>query len=268
MNTASTQGTTLTDPPAIFDRKAFYDAVRDEPFNGRLTQQQVSGMEYILDVWEATRPDGDIRWLGYSLATTKHETSSTMQPIEEYGKGRGHSYGIPHSVTGQIYYGRGFVQLTWYDNYLKQTTALRTIFPSQASTIDLVMHPEQALVHSYAAAIMFGGMTKGSFCKGHSFSRYFNDTTNDPYNARDIINPDKTRVPKWSNGVSIGKLVAGYHEDFVRALEMSKTVVIPPMPVEPPPVEPVPVPVPGTYVYKLTVTISPDGAPVVKVEEG
>jgi hypothetical protein len=35
-----------------------------------------------------------------------------MQPIEEYGKGRGMPYGKPDPTTGQVYYGRGFVQLT------------------------------------------------------------------------------------------------------------------------------------------------------------
>jgi len=35
-----------------------------------------------------------------------------MQPIEEYGKGKGMKYGSPDPETGQTYYGRGFVQTT------------------------------------------------------------------------------------------------------------------------------------------------------------
>ena len=53
-------------------------------------------MEAILDFWDAPPkpPQGefqanwDIRsigWLDYMLATTKHETASTLQPIDEYG---------------------------------------------------------------------------------------------------------------------------------------------------------------------------------------
>ena len=42
-----------------------------------------------------------------------------MQPIEEYGKGSTAAYGQPDPETGQTYYGRGFVQLTWRDNYAR-----------------------------------------------------------------------------------------------------------------------------------------------------
>ena len=89
-----------------FDRKIYFDAVRASLFAGRLTQQQVDGQNFILDVWEAQHTDKDLRWLGYPLATTLHETATTCWPIEEYGKGAGHSYGQPDPVTGKTYYGR------------------------------------------------------------------------------------------------------------------------------------------------------------------
>jgi hypothetical protein len=188
-------------------------------FQGRLTQQQVDGQEFILDVWEETRGTQDIRYLGYELATSFHETSTTMWPIEEYGKGKGQPYGVPDSRTGETYYGRGLVQLTWYDNYFAMTPVVDALFPLEP--VDLVNHPEQALVPKYASAIMFIGMEEGSFRKGHMLSRYFNATNNDPFEAREIINGDKNKVPTWSNGVSIGKLIAGYHNKFVAALNAS-----------------------------------------------
>ena len=40
-----------------------------------------------------------------------------MQPIAEYGKGKGRKYGVPGRNRGQVAYGRGYVQLTWDDNY-------------------------------------------------------------------------------------------------------------------------------------------------------
>ena len=78
------------------DRKIFYDCVRDDLFNGVLRQQHVNGMEAILNFWDAppNPPTGafktnwairSIGWLAYMLATTKHETASTMQAIDEYG---------------------------------------------------------------------------------------------------------------------------------------------------------------------------------------
>src|ERR1044071_1113225 len=107
------------------NREAFFAAVRHAPFDGRLSQLQVDGMNAILDAWEQRfsqssssavgRPPpgtGDRRWLAYMLATTFHETARTMQPIREFGRGRGTRYGT-------TYYGRGFVQLTWEANYRK-----------------------------------------------------------------------------------------------------------------------------------------------------
>lgn len=89
----------------LFERKLFFDEIRPL-FGGSLTQDQVDGMEYILAVWEVEYPEEDLRWLAYALATTLFETGATMQPIAEYGKGQGHSYGLPDSETGQTYYGR------------------------------------------------------------------------------------------------------------------------------------------------------------------
>jgi hypothetical protein len=218
----------------IFDRKIYFDAIRDDPFKGRLTQKQVEGQEFILDVWEMTRAEQDVRWLAYCLATTIHETASTMQPIEEYGKGKGHAYGKPHPETGETYYGRGFVQITWYENYLKMTTILRSMFPDKE--IDLVQHPEEALNPIYAAAIMFEGMEQGLFRSGHMLSRYFSNTRDDAYTAREIINGDKTKVPSWSGGVNIGTLIAKYHTAFLRALVKARIEILPPDVV--PPVEP------------------------------
>lgn len=219
-----------------FDRKQFFDAVRESLFYGKLTQQQVDGMDFILDVWEAQHTQWDLRWLGYPLATTLHETASTMWPIEEYGKGKGRSYGNPDPVTGQTYYGRGFVQLTWKDNYAAMTPVLRAAFPGE--DIDLVMRPEQALVPKYAAVIMFHGMSKGTFRaskdgRRQTLLRYFSATEDDAYGAREIINGDKATVPKWSKGVSIGNLIKGYHGEFLSALTASKIEIVPPVELAP-----------------------------------
>jgi hypothetical protein len=96
-----------------FDRKVYFDCVRASLFSGSMSQDQVEGQEAILGEWELQGqiegpPMTDLRWLAYMLATTFHETSKEMQPIEEYGKGSGQSYGKEDPQTGQTYYGRGF----------------------------------------------------------------------------------------------------------------------------------------------------------------
>jgi len=52
-----------------------------------------------------------------------------------------------------------------------------------------------------------------------NLDRYFNETCDDSYGAREIINGDKHIVPSWSGGVSIGNLIKGYHINFLAALE-------------------------------------------------
>lgn len=160
------------------DRKTFYDRVRPL-FGGSISQSQVNGINVILDRFEVQHPDGDLRWLAYMLATAKWETASTMQPIEEYGHGAGHEYGKPDPVTGETYYGRGLVQLTWKFNY--QRLGLKLGVP-------LVIHPSLALDSVIATDIMFAGMELGLFCPTQSLGRYFNIEVEDWVNARKIIN--------------------------------------------------------------------------------
>lgn len=199
----------------MIDRKAFFDAVRKEPFPKRLTTRQVDGMEAILAEWERRRLT-DLRWLAYMLATTYHETARTMQPIEEYGKGKGREYGKPAGPYQKVYYGRGFVQLTWLANYQKAAKALG---------VDLVRYPERALEAGIAAAIMFDGMMQGWFT-GKKLSDYFAGTKADWVNARRIV-----------NGVDKASEIAGYARLFHAALTAADKpdVVKPPVPVPPVP---------------------------------
>jgi len=197
-----------------FDREIYFDAVRGPLFGGSMTEGQVVGQEAILLRFE-TAPSAptDLRHLAYALATTKHETANSMLPIEEYGKGAGYEYGLPDPETGQTYYGRGFVQLTWRDNYARATREL-----DLSGDDDLEWHAHRALDPYIAADIMFIGMTLGWFRPPNTLPLYFNDTADDPYGARDIINGDKHIVPSWSGGLTIGKMIAQYHAQFLDAL--------------------------------------------------
>ena len=180
------------------NRKAFFKEVREELFNNYLLQNQVDGINAILDVWDSRTDMDDIRWLAYMLATTKWETANTMQPIEEYGRGRGHAYGIVDPSTGKAYYGRGYVQLTWKINYKNMSGLVG---------VDLVTNPEKALDPKIAALIMFDGM-KGGLFTGVGLPKYFNDTRDDPVQARKII-----------NGTDHAEEIAEIHKRFLGAIE-------------------------------------------------
>jgi putative chitinase len=157
------------------NRAFFFTHVRRMMFSNILQQSQVDGMNAILDGWEAKYTADDDRWLAYALATTYHETDQHMQPINEYGKGRGRPYGKVDPTTGQVYYGRGFVQLTWERNYETMSNLLEIDFVHLALELD------------NATNIMFLGMAKGLFT-GKSLSDYFCKTNEDWVSTRKIIN--------------------------------------------------------------------------------
>jgi hypothetical protein len=177
------------------NRKAFFDGIRPDLFGGTLTQDQVNGIDAILDEWEA-RKLTDLRWLAYMLATTYHETNMTMQPVRE-------AYWLSEewrrrNLRYYPWYGRGYVQLTWEENYKKMGSLLGV---DLLDNLDLAMDPR------IAAAIMFEGMMAGDFT-GKCLKNYFNDTTDDPVGARKII-----------NGTDKAPLIAGYHNGFLSALK-------------------------------------------------
>lgn len=196
------------------NRASFFDAIRKEPFPGILSTPQVAGCEAILAEWDR-RALTDLRWLAYMLATAFHETARTMQPIAEYGRGKGHKYGEP--VNGKVYYGRGLVQLTWDYNYKKMGDLLK---------VDLLSDPDLALNPGIAAKIMFEGMIRGTFT-GRKLADYFTVPVTDFVGARKII-----------NGTDRAELIAGYAKQFHGALVGSNVSI----PVPKPPVAPQPIP--------------------------
>ena len=169
----------------------FFSQARNTLFGGSLTTKQVDGLNAILAEWETNHSKKDDRFLAYMLATTHHETDTKMQPIDEYGKGAGRPYGkrlklakdsagkhIPYTNTTQIFYGRGFVQLTWYENYDKAGKRLQKDFLQNADGVKVLAN---------ATKIMFLGMMEGWFT-GKKLADYFNAQTEDWKNARRIIN--------------------------------------------------------------------------------
>lgn len=151
---------------------------------GKLTQSQVDEINFLVGEFDK---DKSISYpqAAYMLATTWWETAHTMLPIEEYGKGKGRKYGQKYDMDGSIYkgldhiyYGRGYVQLTWLSNYA---------FAKKKLKIDLVNHPEYALQREHAVKILITGMKEGWFT-GRKLSDYIHQSKKDYVNARRIIN--------------------------------------------------------------------------------
>jgi hypothetical protein len=153
---------------------------------GKLSQKQVNGFEAIFDEWERLKLS-DIRELSYVLSTVWHETNKTMQPIEEYGKGKGKKYGQRRWYNGKFYtdishifFGRGHTQNTWRDIYLKLSQVNKQGW-------DFVKDPDLLLQMAPSVWATFHAMTTGLYTS-RKLDHYFNKTVNDPIGARKIIN--------------------------------------------------------------------------------
>jgi len=169
-----------------------YEAEAFKPLN----DHQRGGLLDLLGYIEADEEVTDLRWAAYMLATTFHECAGRWQPIEEFDKGKGRKYGDPHT-NGKIYYGRGFVQLTWEGNY-------KTI--GKILGVPLYDNPELALDPEIAYKIMSYGMRHGAFTGAYLKQRIHDDVC-DYIGSRRII-----------NGTDKAELIAGYAEKFERIL--------------------------------------------------
>lgn len=186
------------------NRDFFFFQVRKNLFAGSLSANQVKGLTAILNEWEQNYSNEDDRWLAYMFATAHLETGRKMWGVEEIGKGKGRPYGKKIKQNGKayttpdkIFFGRGLVQLTWYENYERAGNKIG---------VDLLNKPELALDLSNSVQIMFLGMINGWFT-GAKLSRFFNATTEDWKNARKII-----------NGLDKAELIADYGRSYYGAI--------------------------------------------------
>lgn len=189
------------------DRKKFFDGVRQSPFPRKLKQTQVDGCNVILDEAE-NRNDMREEFLAYILATVFWETDNTMQPIKEAG---GEKY--LRSKKYYPYYGRGYVQLTWKQNYLRMGQILSSkfgmVWHAFADNPDIVLRPD------ISCAILFEGMLRAESFKGDftgkSLSDYFDDNKTDWIGARRIINgTDRAN--------EIAAIAKQFHSDILMAM--------------------------------------------------
>jgi hypothetical protein len=144
----------------------------------------------------------DIRWATYMLATAHHETSASFKASTvENGKGGKKSYAIPKTVTDTLgcrgpknatynntYYGRGYVQLTWKDNY-------KAIGKAYGIGDELYINPDRAHEPAIAYFAATYGMRHGLFTNGvHKLSTHIQGKNCSYKNARQIINGTDNHV--------------------------------------------------------------------------
>jgi putative chitinase len=155
---------------SIIDAAAFLK-LYDLQF-GRLAALQRAGLTKLIDYINHDPDIWDIGWCAYMLATVKRECRDQWQPIPEIGRGAGHAYGRPAPYTdaqgkryANIYYGRGYVQLTWLSNNITLGQAL-------GLGDDLAKNPDHALEPDIAYDVMSYGMRNGSYSPANKLFTY------------------------------------------------------------------------------------------------
>lgn len=137
--------------------------------------------------------------LAYVLATGYLESGHSMKPIKETVQinhrdrnpsdaevirrldrawARGQLPWVRRNYWSTGYFGRGYVQITWEDNYKKFSPIVG---------IDLVADPSKALEPEIAVKILLEGMSKGLYT-GKKLSDYITLHKSDFVGARRIVN--------------------------------------------------------------------------------
>jgi hypothetical protein len=201
----------------MYNLSIFFNAIRGALYPRGLPQQAVDGFEFLItenQKYKLTTPQ-----LAYVLATAYHETAHTMQPVREglaktnagamravtklYERGGiRKNYALPHPVTKQSYYGRGYVQITHFYNYE---------WASKVTGVDCVSDPDKVLEKQHAATILFRGMIEGAFSKGQRLALYINDAVTNYVGARRIV-----------NGTDKKDLIASHAQEIEEALLLAK----------------------------------------------
>jgi hypothetical protein len=221
------------------DRSKLYASLRTSLFKGGVSQTQVNGIEGILDAF-ATHGDGKPDTLAYALATAYHETGTRMVPVREgfastdagarasvnkLAVKRGPKsavarYAKPVGPYGHVYYGRGQVQLTFFENYERS---------SADAGVDLVKNPDAMLDPVISARVLIKGLLDGRWNGAGKGLRFYLDK-GDVLQARRTVNIlDKAET------------IAGYHAKFLTAVKAAGVPVV--VPVAPTPAQtPTPAP--------------------------
>jgi len=156
-----------------------------------------------------TEQDGDQFSVSQTGAIKPHTKGANMGTVDG-----GAAAKIYDNDPGDehAYYGRGYVQLTWWSNYAKAGVAL-------GRSLDLLLDPELVKEPKTAYALMSHGMRTGfGFANGHKFAEFFSGKKRDYKHARKMVNG-------MSHAEDIAKLAEAFEEIL---LESRMWVSMPP----------------------------------------
>lgn len=144
------------------NEQAFFDELRNSGiFGNALKPDQVKGLQTVCSAAKAA--NWPLAFTAYALATACHETAYTMQPVRE-------AYWLSenwrrNNLRYYPFYGRGYVQLTWKENYDKADRALN-LSGQLSNNLELALDPD------IAARIMVRGMQEGWFAGDRNGNRH------------------------------------------------------------------------------------------------
>ncbi len=179
-----------------FDRDIFF---RDLQQRTGLAPKPAAkdGLNLLLDDFDGDAGFTQIRDLAYVLATIRWETGQTFRPVKERRASQDKNprlWEIQNHYWSSGFFGRGYVQITWENNYQKAGERLAgTAFTLASDKLTLqpdtlVKQPDLVLEPSIAYAIAARGMREGWFT-GKKLSDFIQDGKPPDYvNARKIIN--------------------------------------------------------------------------------
>jgi hypothetical protein len=152
---------------ALSKPDAFFAAIREPLFAGKLSASQVGGINAKLKAMGAA--GWPVSYAAYGMATSYWETAKTMQPVREgCYLPTAKQEAFRRSLRYYPWYGRGDVQLTWKANYERADDELLL-------NGTLVANPDRALEPAISADVLVHGMQEGWFT-GKKLSNYLPTT--------------------------------------------------------------------------------------------
>lgn len=232
------------------NRKAFFDALRADPliFTRGIRQNQVDGIENLLNVAEKYMPDMALDEISYNFATAYWETGQTMQPITELGAKSyfnkyepgtklGERLGNTQPGDGWKFRGEGHVQNTGRRNAAFSSKQLNKQFGLHT---DFEHRPDERGNPLYSALCLFFGNRQG-WWTGKKLTDFLDGI--DESDREDIQEFIKSR--RVVNGIDKAEVIAQIAISFERAFKRAgytpkvthvQEVLPLPVPVQPKPI--------------------------------
>lgn len=185
----------------MINRKLFFAGYRAtlDP-DRKLTQEEVDDLTIFLDLVDQDFKRFSIPQWAYVFATVFHETNATFHPVKE-------AYWLSenwrkNNLRYYPWYGRGYVQITWEDNYKKF---------SRIIGVDLTKDPNATMIPANAFKILVIGFERGMFTTKKISDYIYTDSK-----GNQIKNYEGAR--RCINGTDKAKLIAGYATLFEKLL--------------------------------------------------